>query len=65
MYVINPDPKLLSEWFCCGRRIAKYLLHKRIPLIHRNGKKFYFAKSEQLNQALREMPLLLKLLESL
>lgn len=64
MYVINPKQNELDEWFCCGKRIGEYLVNKcKLPLIHKNGTKYYFAITKKLNEALDTVPTWMKLFE--
>ena len=62
MYILNPNEDLLSSWFRCNQLTADYLTRQLVPIIHRNGQDFYFAKTKILLDSLNKLPLWLKVI---
>ena len=59
MYVVNAHELSEAELYECNAIIANWLIYdKHLPLFSRNNekRKFYFAKTEALEKALKEMP---------
>jgi hypothetical protein len=62
MYITNPEKIPKFETFKCGRLLAEYLIYtKHLPLFAREGSKFFlFAKTEALENAVKETPFWIK-----
>jgi hypothetical protein len=64
MYIVNPETIPKDKKYACGNLTAKFLIYqKNLPLLSRVGKVWYFAKTEALEEALKALPLWLKLME--
>ena len=62
MYVVNPEVIGLDKLYECKEIIANWLIYKQhVPLFGtgKNGE-WYFAKTENLEKCLKELPLHLK-----
>jgi hypothetical protein len=62
MYIINPEKVPKFETFKCTRLLAEFLIYKKhLPLFAREGSRlFLFAKTEALENALKETPFYIK-----
>jgi hypothetical protein len=61
MYITNPEVISEDKIFYCNGIMSEYLIYqKHLPLFCKNGRKFGFAKTEELEKALREIPFWLK-----
>jgi len=66
LYILSPTQEELNEWFCCKKKVAEFLVNEcKMPLIHKNENKYYFAITKKLNEALDKVPLWMKFLELL
>ena len=64
MYIINPTKEQLDSWYKCKETIAKFLMYKcKLPLIARQGKYYYFEKTEEWKCAMEKLPLWNKVVE--
>ena len=62
MYIVNPEKLDKDTVYICKKAEASWLvLTKRLPLLARKGDDWYFAKSERLTEALKEVPLHIKI----
>lgn len=61
MYITNIDD--FSDKYECNSYIAHWLMFtKMIPLLGHKAKKFYFADTEILREALKEMPINIRIM---
>ena len=60
--IINND--ILHNTYRCKEIVKNYLLKKGLPILSYDKDYFYFAKTEKLKDALKTMPLLLKIVAS-
>jgi hypothetical protein len=64
MYIVNPETIPKDKKYACNNLVAKFLIYqKNIPLFAREGKTWYFARTEILREALKELPFWLKIME--
>ena len=57
MYVINPEKIDASKLYKCNRPVANWLIYeKHLPLFSRKDGFFYFARTDELSKAIKEMP---------
>jgi hypothetical protein len=63
MYITNPTPELLQKCYKCKKRIADYLIYKwGLPVLTIKDGFYYFVKTNELDAAIREIPVFTKLL---
>jgi|WetSurMetagenome_2_1015567.scaffolds.fasta_scaffold148742_3 hypothetical protein len=64
MYIKNPTQEQLDSWYKCKQKIAMFLVYKcSLSSIHRKDEYYYFVKTYQLKQALKQMSLWYKIIE--
>jgi len=62
MYIVDPTEEMLKSWYACKKVIASYLMIQcKFPVIHKKGEICYFAKTEELQKAIDNMPVLTKI----
>jgi hypothetical protein len=62
MYVLNPEIALEKRIYWVNGIIAEWLIEtKKIPILCKKDRLFGFAKTEELNRAILDMPFWLKL----
>lgn len=62
MYITNPQILPKEKLYKCSKQISKWLQYEHnIPLLGNEGEYFYFAKTDELEQALLRLPFWLKL----
>jgi hypothetical protein len=62
MYILNADSVSDNKKYCCSRIVASFLIYqKHLPLLSRDGEKWYFAKTEELGKAIKEIPFWMKI----
>jgi hypothetical protein len=61
VYVINPEALPKDDVFWCNGILGEWLIfEKHFPLFCRKGRHFGFAKTKELEDVLKELPLWLK-----
>jgi hypothetical protein len=62
MYIKNIENFGKDKLFSCKKQLAIWLQEKhKIPLLAKDGNVYYFAKTEALAEALKKLPLPMKL----
>jgi len=57
-YIKNPETIPRERKYGCNKTVANWLIYKRgLPLLGKDGKIWYFAKTKELDCALEEFPL--------
>lgn len=57
------NPEIIQDKYVCNKKIAEYLVFKRsIPILGINGNCYYFANTDKLKEAIKNMPFGLKIL---
>jgi hypothetical protein len=59
MYIKNPET--IKQKYVCGKKMAKYLMKKRLPLLSQDFKRYYFSDTDELKKIISEIPWYLKL----
>ena len=66
MYVTNPESVNQDRLFRCNWVMAQWLIYKKhISLFGRNNDIWYFAKTDALEEALKDKTFILSILEKL
>ena len=57
MFIINPTQEDLDGWYKCNKKTCEYLKYKKhLYPISSFGDNYYFAKTEELDLAIKDMP---------
>jgi len=57
------NPEIIQDKYVCNKRIAEYLVFKcSLPLLGVNKNCYYFANTDKLKDAVKNIPLGLKIL---
>lgn len=62
MYVLNPSEAMLNSWYKCKYKEGIYLSEHGLPMIYKDEKYYYFAKTEKLYSIIKIIPLYIKAL---
>lgn len=65
--ILNPDESLSEDKiYKCNKIIARYLIYdKGFPVLWTNGKRYYFSITDNLKDALCNMPIFLDIVKFL
>jgi len=64
MYINNPDQFMLDACFKCNSILANYFIRvAHLPLLHRDGKDYYFVRTIDFEIAFEGMPNFVKLMD--
>ncbi len=61
--IINKS--IIRDTYRCNALVAKHLVYSGVPVLSYDDNYFYFRNTDRLNEALKNMPLYLKLLSKL
>jgi hypothetical protein len=58
------NPEVILDKFECNHIVANWLIYKKhLPLLGLKNQVYYFAKTDELKKAMKEMPIYVKMME--
>jgi hypothetical protein len=61
VYITNPDKLPQDKIYWCNGIVAEWLIYeKHFPLLSKDGRRFGFAKTEKLENVLKDLPIWLR-----
>ena len=56
------NPLIIQNKYRCNTKVMKYFVYKyNLPILSISGNSYFFAITDELNKAIKNMPLLLKI----
>lgn len=64
MYIKNPTKEQLDSWYKCKQKIAMFLVYKcSLSSIYHKDEYYYFVKTYQWKQAMKQLPFWYKMVD--
>lgn len=61
MYIKNPEVMNPDTMILVTRAMSEYLIGKGFPILSRENDKYYFSRNSQIEQAIKNTPVWLKI----